>query len=378
MAWIFYVIIEALLFIIYERSELLLKKFYQTLMEFNHPKDSKVRLILAGICTLIINLIGYMTGIYEINKFGSLGIFTILHYNPTDNQRVMKRLIFTGCFIVIGFTAGMLASLNVWLVPVIISIIGFTSRLLYRIHSINKPGDIFVVLVTAIGTSVQVPFSEMIPLSLYIALGVLLSITMGYVALKIEGVEQQSIKVLTPLSVRIKQNPRAIIDSFFYAITLFFAGYINLALGLGNYAWIVVSCSAILQGNTLSHIINRHFQRIVGTSLGVLSAAFIISFPMNMLAKIILIAIFYVIVEYYIPRNYSIAVFFITNMTMLQGTLLSTNDWQSLLQVRLISIIIGSILGAISAMLQYRIYDYFSKDSIALKSSEIKLEVYDK
>lgn len=355
-----------------------MKKFYQSIMQFNHPNDSKVRLILAGLCTLIINLIGYVTQIYEINSFGSLGIFTFLHYNPSDNRRVMKRLIFTGCFIVIGFTAGMFATLNIWLVPVVISIIGFISRLMYRINHIDKPGDIFVVLVTAIGTTIQVPFIEMIPLSLHVSLGVFLSITMGYIALKIEGVEQQSLWVHTTLKTRIERNPRAIIDSFFYAITLFFAGYINLALGLGNYGWIVVSTSAILQGNTLSHIINRHFQRIVGTSLGVLSAAIIIAFPMNILAKIILIALFYIIVEYFIPRNYSIAVFFITNMTMIQGTLLSTDNWQSLLQVRLISIIIGSILGAISALLQYRIYDYFSKESIAEKSQEIKLENYNK
>lgn len=341
-----------------------MQEVFRHVFHFNRPNDSKCRLINAGICILIINVVGYVSGNYSFNAIGSMGVFTFLNYTPTEGARIMKRLIFVGIVLTISYNLGMLSTLNPWLPPIIIGLIAFFSRLFFRLFQIDKPGDIFAVLCAAAGATKPVTFSEMPQLSFFFICGVVLSIVMGYITLRIEGAPKQSVHFNFYLIERVRQYPRSVVDSFNYAISLFIVSYINLALGLGSYSWMMVSASAILQGNTLLQIYSRNFQRIIGTVLGLVTAALLLSLPMNVTTKIIFIVIFYVIVEYFMPRNYSIGIFFVTNMVMLQMTLATPDIWPELLQARFFGITIGSVLGAISATLQYRLYHFYSQTII--------------
>lgn len=334
------------------------------IFHYNRPNDSKWRIIFAGICILIINIIGYISGNYTFNAIGSMGVFTFLHYSPSEGSRIMKRMVFVGILLFICYILGMIATLNMWLPPIIISLVAFTTRLLFRVFQIDKPGDLFAILCTAAGTTKAVTLSEMPTMAFFFACGVMLSLIMGLITLKIEGAPKQYLKVNFNLTERIREHPRSVVDSFQYAISLFITSYINIALGLGGYSWMVVSCSAILQGNTLLQIWSRNFQRIIGTICGLLTAAMILAIPMTILVKIAIVVIFFVIVEYFMPRNYSIAIFFVTNMVMLQMTLANPDIWLQLLKARLLGIIIASLLGVISASIQYRLYHFYSQTII--------------
>lgn len=98
----------------------------------------------------------------------------------------------------------------------------------------------------------------------------------------------------------IRQDPRMVVDSFYYASVLFFASYMNIVLDLSPYSWIIVSCSAILQGNTLEIILNRSFQRVFGTIAGLGTAALIIIIPVPHILRIGAVVILYVLAEYFI------------------------------------------------------------------------------
>lgn len=352
---------------------LLLQELFQHIIRYNHPNDSKMRLVSAGICILVINITGYLLGNYSINALGSLGVFTFLNYSPNDKERIMKRLIFVGICIIISHALGMLSTLSIWLPPLIIGFIAFVSRLLFRVFNIDKPGDIFIVLVAAAGSTNVVPLEQMPIMSSYLIFGIILSIIMGYITLRVEKLPKQSFRIKGSIMGRIRQDPRMIVDSFYYAGALFFASYVNIALGLGRYSWVVVSCSAILQGNTLLQIISRNFQRIIGTTCGLLTAVLILSIPMTVITKIIIIIIFYMVVEYFMPRNYSIAIFFVTNMVLLQMTLTNHDIWPELLKARFLGIVIGSSLGAIAATIQYRFYHFYSQSIINERTYDEKL-----
>ncbi len=144
------------------------------------------------------------------------------------------------------------------------------------------------------------------------------------------------------------------IDSFSYAVTLFFASYINLL------------------GNTLLQIYGRHFQRIIGTTLGLVTATLLMLVPMSIEVKISLVVIIYVIVEYFMPRNYSIGIFFVTNMLMLQMTLTTPAIWPSLIHSRFYAILVGSLIGAASAFVQYKLFDFYSQTLINEKTYDAK------
>lgn len=341
-----------------------MEELKKQIFRYNRPRDSKVRLLSAGFCILVINLIGYFSGNYNINAIASLGVFTFLHYTPAEGNRIMKRLVFVGIMLFISYVLGLLSTVYILMGPLLIGAIAFISRLLFKLFNIDKPGDIFVILCAAVGASNPVQLEEVAQLSLYFLFGVILSIIMGFVSLKIEDAPKQSFSFHFDLLKRIRQEPRTIIDSFSYAITLFFASYVNLAVGLDQKSWLIVSTAAILQGNTLLQIYSRHFQRIIGTTLGLITATLLMLVPLTIELKIILVVVIYVVVEYFMPRNYSIGIFFVTNMVILQMTFTNPAIWPSLVHSRFFGIVIGSVIGAVSAFIQYKMFDFYSQTLI--------------
>lgn len=189
----------------------------QHIFHYNRPQDSKVRLISAGICILIINLVGFLSGNYSINAVASLGVFTFLHYTPTEGDRIMKRLMFVGLILII-YVLGLLSTVYILMGPLIIGLIAFVSRLLFRLFKLDKPGDLFIILCVAAGASNPVQSEEVAQLSLYFLSGVTLSILMGYLSLKIEQTPKQSTSFQLNLLERIRQGPRSIIDSFSFRL----------------------------------------------------------------------------------------------------------------------------------------------------------------
>ena len=334
------------------------------IFHYHHPQDSKVRLLSAGVCILIVNLIGYFSGNYTINAVSSLGVFTFLHYTPRENSHIMRRLVFVGMMLFVSYVLGLLSTVYILMSPLIIGLIAFISRLLFRLFKLDKPGDLFVILCAAAGASNPVQLSEVAELSFYFLFGVVLSLLMGYLSLKVEGAPQQSLSFHFNLINRIRQEPRSIIDSLSYAITLFFASYINLAVGLDQKSWLIVSAAAILQGNTLLQLYGRHFQRIIGTIIGLFTATLLMLIPMSIELKIMLVVMIYVVVEYFMPRNYSMGIFFMTNMLMLQMTLTNPAIWPNLVHARFFGILIGSLIGAASAFIQYKLFDFYSQTLI--------------
>lgn len=273
----------------------------------------------------------------------------------------MKRLGFVGMMLVASYVLGLLSTVYILMSPQIIDLITFISRLLFEL---DKPGDLFVIFCAAAGASNPIQLSEVAELSLYFFFGVALSLLLGYLSLKVGKAPKQSLTCHFNLIERIRQEPRSIIDSLSYAITLFFASYINLAVGLDQKSWLIVSAAAILQGNTLLQLYGRHFQRIIGTIIGLFTATLLMLIPMSIELKIMLVVMIYVVVEYFMPRNYSMGIFFMTNMLMLQMTLTNPAIWPNLVHARFFGILIGSLIGAASAFIQYKLFDFYSQTLI--------------
>lgn len=52
----------------------------QTLLLKPSPNDRLERVLVAGFCTLIVNLTGYLLGMPGINATSGLGLFTFLYF----------------------------------------------------------------------------------------------------------------------------------------------------------------------------------------------------------------------------------------------------------------------------------------------------------
>src|SRR5690606_1672021 len=97
---------------------------------------------------------------------------------------------------------------------------------------------------------------------------------------------------------------------------MFLSLAIAFALKFENPYWIPMSCVAGMQGASTKHIWARGVQRIVGTLVGWGLSWLIISGHPSELMIIVSIILLQVIVEFLVVRNYTLAVVFITLLTI--------------------------------------------------------------
>ncbi len=344
----------------------------QTLLLKPSPNDHLERVLVAGFCTLIVNLTGYLLGMPGINATSSLGLFTFLHFQSFEASRTIKRMVFVAMTLMVAYTVGLIIGQIPLIAPIAIGLVAFFARLIYRIYRIDKPGDIFVILVMAAAATRDIPLNQMPVQLLEFNYGIVVSLIMAYILVKYLHLPKQTFTFTFHLKEAIRQDPRMVVDSFYYAAVLFFASYMNIVLDLSPYSWIIVSCSAILQGNTLEIILNRSFQRVFGTIAGLATAALIIIIPIPHIVRIGAVVILYVLAEYFIPRNYSMGIFFVTNMVLIQLTFQNPNLGFDYLSYRFEGIVIGTLIGSLAAYLQYHLYKFYSQSMIQDRTYDYK------
>ncbi|MDA9470754.1 FUSC family protein [Enterococcus sp. 5H] len=323
--------------------------FFKELVVFHKPKNAPFQLIGAGICMAVPLFIGYFSNNLTIGSFGSLGIFTFLYYQSLPLKNLLIRLSSVGLFLLFGNLVGMLTTHIPWLIPISIALIAFCARIIFRLYGISKPGAFFIVMVTAMGSGTKIPLDRVPYMMSYVLLGILTSLVVATVLYFIEGDVKITPTKKVSLQERLYTDPAALLDALHYAAILFLATYISQSLHLTNAYWMIVSCAAVLQGDNLRAIIQRNMQRIFGTMIGLLIAAFVLSFSFTSLQSILLICFFFITVEFFIKRNYTVANFFTTPMSLLLANLARHQYMVSLLNYRLIGIVLGSLLGLLGA-----------------------------
>ncbi|NSN13116.1 FUSC family protein, partial [Enterococcus faecalis] len=169
----------------------------------------------------------------------------------------------------------------------------------------------------------------------FVLLGVVTGIIMGIVLHFIDKRPYVFQKRMS-LQERLYIDPASLLDALHYAAILFLAAYLSQSLHLVNAYWMTFTCAAILQGENLHSVMQRNVQRILGTSLGLLLSAILLMIPFTPLQTIGIISILYSAFEGFINRNYAIASFFITPMSLLLSNLARQQVISNLLNYRLV------------------------------------------
>lgn len=128
-------------------------------------------------------------------------------------------------------------------------------------------------------------------------------------------------------------------------------------------------------GNTLEIILNRSFQRVFGTIAELGTAALIIIIPIPPIVRIGAAVILYILAEYFIPRNYSIGIFFVTNMVLIQLTFQNQNLGFDYLSYRFEGIVMETMIGSLAAYLQYHLYKFYSQSMIQDRTYDYKEKI---
>lgn len=327
------------------------------LVHIRETDDTLTRVFGAGLSTAVPLFLGYFTGNMRLGTLGALGAFAFLSFTPLPLPLLVKRILKVGLGIMAGFYVGLLSTLVPWLIPVAIGFVSLCGYLATRILKIPNPGAFFVIMVTAMGTGMEMDFQEMLPAVLCVGIGVVASVgwalVAGYLNTRFQfwTVVEEFVPYRKRLQDAVEHDSELLISSLHHAAILFFAAYVGQSLHFANPYWITISTAAVLQGRKLKFIFHRNIQRIMGGMIGLLLGLFLFSLHLGTLETICMIIILNVLVEYCMVRNYGLANFFTNPLSLLLASLSSSLFPEELFGARFAGLVIGSLIGLVGAAL---------------------------
>ena len=158
------------------------------------------------------------------------------------------------------------------------------------------------------------------------------------------------------ISIIIKKNRYTdFIESVILGLFMFISLELGFLLKINNPYWIPVSCLAVMQGATKSHIWQRVIQRIIGTFIGLGLCWIILLLVKKIWIICLVIVILQFILEILVPRNYAVAVIFITPLTILltEASNPLINNPNMFISIRFFNTLLGSSIGAIGGWVIY-------------------------
>lgn len=130
-----------------------------------------------------------------------------------------------------------------------------------------------------------------------------------------------------------------------FTIAAAVAGVLGLASGLPFPYWAQIAAIALLSapGRTLQ--IERGLHRVLGTTLGIVTTAFLLSFPSEAWQLVVWVVILQFVAELYVLRNYAFALLFITPLALLMVQLAHPQSVGPMLEARVLETAIGVVVG---------------------------------
>ena len=323
------------------------------LKKVNAPKDLP---LLASLSMAVPILIGLLSNNLKLVMTASLAAILVVYF-PLKGSFSEKILMLMGCsfgFISV-YTIGLVFSFNM---VVSVIVFGITAGIIHWMVShfkLKPPKDFFFVMICSNAISIpHQPIHKIAENIGYMTFGTLSTCLVVFLYCFIVKKKLNLEKTLniphTPQEIR-----KSIIEAIIFGIFLSIALGIGYFLNLTNPYWVAVACIAVMQGNSTQHVFQRSVQRIVGTLIGVVFCWGILLFAKNPWEICMLIIILQFIVEYLVPRNYGIAMIFITPLTIFlseAGTLFTKSPFL-FAEGRLFNTIIGSLIGIIGGYVVY-------------------------
>jgi uncharacterized membrane protein YccC len=128
-------------------------------------------------------------------------------------------------------------------------------------------------------------------------------------------------------------------------VAIALAGTVGELLRAEHPTWIPLSAAAVLQGTNVALARQRALHRAVGTAIGVVLAAGVLSFHPGLAGLVVLVAIFQALTESLILVSYGAAVVCITSLSLLLLEIAGIGAVDGLLDARLLDTALGCAIG---------------------------------
>ena len=308
-----------------------IKKILSEILKLKEIKNTKDLPLLASLAMAVPILIGLLSNNLKLGITASLAAIMVVYF-PLEGSFSERILMLIGCsfgFISV-YTIGLIFSFNR-----IISVIvfGITAGIIHWTVShfkLKPPKDFFFIMLCS--TAISIPHQAISKIAEnigYLTFGTLSTCLIVFLYCLIIGKKSSLNKTMNipHIPLEIKKN---VIESVIFAVFLSIALGAGYYLNLANPYWVAVACIAVMQGSSARHIFLRSIQRV-------------------------LIIIFQFIVEYLVPRNYGIAMIFITPMTIFlsEASTLFSKNHILFIQGRFFNTLVGSLIGIVGGYIVY-------------------------
>ncbi|PVD51673.1 FUSC family protein [Terrimonas sp.] len=326
---------------------------WNQLFKFNKTNRAWHLPVVAGICIGIPILLGLYFDNLAAGKTASIGALVILYIQSDKLINRMMVLMVCGFGFIFSYTIGLIFSQSFWLSPLILALYTFGLHYaLFRLTLNKPPGNFFFTMIASM--AIAVPKDTVtIPASIgYLSIGVMVSCVTGLLYSLLTLKKENSIGE----AVIIHQNKYVnITESIILGATVGASLLVAKLFKMENPYWIPISCMAVMQGITTTHVWARAIQRVLGTLIGLVLTWCLLQFKLSVLGVCVCIIVLQTIVEFLVVRNYALAAVFITMLTIfLAETNVSlTEQTGHLIKTRFLDTLIGSAIGAIGGWMLY-------------------------
>ncbi|WP_437921290.1 FUSC family protein [Sphingobacterium sp. LRF_L2] len=310
--------------------------------------------VVAGLCVGIPLLLGVYFDNIAAGKLASVGALVILYMQSNHLANRLMTLMICGFGFILSYAVGSVFSSGYWLLPpVILAVYTFAVHYALFQFNLNKPpGNFFFTMLTSMAISTPKALGSIAINVGYVALGVMLAWTIGLLySLMTLKREQQPEKVVV-----FAQNKYVnMTESVIFGVTVGLALLVAKLLHMENPYWIPVSCMAVMQGVSSTHVWERTLHRVLGTIIGLGLTWITLQLPLTIWQVCICILLLQAFVEFLVVRNYGLAVIFISMLTIFlaEPNISLTQQSNVLIYSRLVDTVIGSAVGAVGGWILY-------------------------
>lgn len=306
--------------------------------------------LLASLCVGIPLIIGLLIDDLTSGLTASLAGLVIL-YMPINSNFVgrMAKLLLCSFGFMVSYGIGITFSFNFLVSCIVFGVFSAIVHWITLLFKINPPGNFFFIMIASMASGIPFNLGQIPEKIGLIAMGTILACFLALVYSLIKkkpDIIKETSDILQVVSIKKYTD---YVEAFIVGFFMFCSLLLGHLLELNNPYWIPISCIAVMQGATALHIWRRGFYRILGTVLGMGLCWIILTTIKHPFLICLAIVVLQFIIESTITRNYTLAVFFITPMTILLlevGSQIAQNPTE-LISSRLIDVLIGSVIGAI-------------------------------
>lgn len=331
------------------------------IFKYQKVSDTFFRPLGAGFSILFPLVLGLIIHNMEMAQFSVLGAFSFLAFQRKSIFYNLKATTLHGVALLGSFSLGILVSKSIFLLPFVIALLSIIGFFIVKIYNIPKPAHFFVIMLFATGTNTHLLSLEFINIMIYVSIGVCSGIINSVIVSfflklpwKTPKSKFQNLSFKDKYYVVVYNKPKIWIDAIHFSFILFIAGYLSYLLRAEFGYWVLISSAAVLSGEEIEVIKHRYKGRVVGSIIGIIIGILLLSLNLSIPEIIIVLLVLNIAIEYFMPRNYTIANFFTNPLVMLLGGLTSVVDPTFIVLTRLNGAILGSLIaGVLISIMHY-------------------------